>query len=103
MAHCGNPAVKMQPSHFIDEEIKVVFNTPLAREKTPPCPDGFIWPGNNYAVVETLSEWTDFARRGRMARNMRPAHAAAAAKRGSLGVGGGFHQLDDVTVIHTLR
>jgi hypothetical protein len=38
-------------------------------------------------VVEKLSEWHDFTRRGRMARNMRPAHAAAAAERGSLGVG----------------
>jgi hypothetical protein len=34
-----------------------------------------------------LSEWKDFSRRGRMARNMRPAHAEVAAGRGSLGVG----------------
>ena len=34
-----------------------------------------------------LSEWVDFTRRGRMARNMAPVHAAVAAERGSLGVG----------------
>jgi hypothetical protein len=73
--------------HFIGEEIKVAFDREPVRQKTPPCPDGFTWQGNNYRVVEKISEWTDFTRRGRMARNMRPAHAAVAAERGSLGVG----------------
>jgi len=58
-----------------------------ARPKTPPCPDGFTWEGQAYRVTGKLSAWTDFTRRGRMARNMRPAHAAVAAERGSLGVG----------------
>jgi len=34
-----------------------------------------------------LSSWSDFKRRGKMARNMRPEHAAVAASRGSLNVG----------------
>jgi hypothetical protein len=34
-----------------------------------------------------LSAWSDFARRGKMANNMRPAHAVVAASRGSLNVG----------------
>jgi hypothetical protein len=34
-----------------------------------------------------LSEWRDYQRRGRMARNMKPEHAAAAERRGSWGVG----------------
>ena len=34
-----------------------------------------------------LSSWSDFKRRGKMARNMRPEHAAVAANRGSLNVG----------------
>ncbi len=38
-------------------------------------------------MTERISEWKDFTRRGRMARNMQPAHAAVAAERGSLGVG----------------
>ena len=45
------------------------------------------WQGQVYRVVEKMSEWTDFSRHGRMARNMQPAHAAVAASRGSLGVG----------------
>jgi hypothetical protein len=53
----------------------------------PGCPDGFIWEGQDYRVVERLAEWSDFTRRGRAARNMQPAHAAVAATRGSLGVG----------------
>lgn len=73
--------------HFIGEEIKVHFDHEPVRQKTPPCPDGFTWQGRTFGVVEKISEWTDFSRRGRMARNMRPAHAAAAAEHGSLGVG----------------
>jgi len=75
------------PLHFIDRPIEVTFRKPPAREKTPPCPDGFLWEEKSYRVTEKLMEWSDFSRRGRMARNMQPAHAAVAAGRGSLGVG----------------
>jgi len=75
------------PIHFYDHPIEVEFDEPPARRKTPPCPDGFTWEGRTYRVVERLEEWVDFSRRGRMARNMRPAHAVVAQGRGSLGVG----------------
>jgi hypothetical protein len=78
---------ELHPIRFIDERITVRFDTPPAREKTPPCPDGFSWQRQDYRVVEALAEWSDFSRRGRMAGNMQPAHAAVAAGRGSLGVG----------------
>jgi hypothetical protein len=77
----------LQSIHFYDELIEVIFDAAPAREKTPNCPNGFIWKGQTYRVVETLSEWNDFARRGKYARNMRPAHAAVTATRGSLNVG----------------
>lgn len=73
--------------HFYDDPIEVLFDSPPAREKTPDCPNGFIWEGKTYRIVETLSEWSDFTRRGKFARNMRPAHAAVASTRGSLNVG----------------
>jgi hypothetical protein len=73
--------------HFIDEEIEPHFNSPPARQKTPPCPDGFTWIDHIYQVTDKLSEWVDFTRRGRMARNMAPAHLSVAQERGSLGVG----------------
>ena len=76
-----------QPVAFFDAEIRVSFAVPPAREKTPPCPEGFEWQGRNFRVSEKLAEWFDYTRRGRMARNMQPAHAAVAAGRGSLGVG----------------
>ena len=75
------------PMHFIDEPIEALFNQPPAMEKTPPCPDGFIWRDCTYRVIELLSEWRDYDRRGKMARNMQPAHAATARRRGSWGVG----------------
>jgi hypothetical protein len=80
-------------SHFLDEPIQVSFDSPPAYEKSPPCPDGFTWAGQTYRIVERLSEWTDFARRGRSARNMRPSHAELAAGRGSLNVGRFFFRV----------
>jgi hypothetical protein len=76
-----------QPLHFLDLPIDAIFDTPLIREKTPECPNGFIWEDKTYRVVEMLSSWSDFKRRGKMARNMRPAHAEVASSRGSLNVG----------------
>ncbi len=75
------------PIHFFDESIEPVFDTPPAREKTPPCPNGFVWDKTIYRIIEILSEWTDFTRRGKMSKNMRPEHAAVASTRGSLNVG----------------
>jgi hypothetical protein len=75
------------PLHFLDQPIEALFDRPPAREKAPDCPNGFIWEAKTYRVTEMLSSWTDFTRRGRMAQNMRPAHAAVASSRGSLNVG----------------
>jgi hypothetical protein len=76
-----------QAIHFYDNPIEPIFDTPPAREKSPDCPNGFIWDDKTYRVIEMLSSWSDFSRRGKMARNMRPAHAAVASNRGSLNVG----------------
>ena len=76
-----------KPLHFIDEPIEVIFDRPPTYEKRPPCPSGFVWQGRTYRVAEQLEEWHDYARKGRMATNMRPDHAEAAAQRGSWGVG----------------
>jgi hypothetical protein len=78
---------ELTPTHFIDQPIMVVFDSPPVTEKSPPCPDGFTWEEQTFRVVEKLSEWFDFSRRGRFARNMQPNHASTASRRGSLGVG----------------
>jgi hypothetical protein len=75
------------PIHFIGERIEVLFDMPPLREKTPPCPNAFLWNGETYRILESLAEWSDFTRRGRMSKNMRPAHAEVASTRGSLNVG----------------
>jgi len=84
---CDNMNMDFIPLHFLDQPIEVLFDTPPAREKAPDCPNGFIWEDKTYRVIELLSAWTDFKRRGRMAQNMRPEHAVVAATRGSLNVG----------------
>ena len=77
----------IKPLRFIGEPIQVQFDQQPTLEKKPGCPDRFVWRGEIHRIVELLSEWHDHGRRGRMAHNMRPAHAAAAARRGSWGVG----------------
>ena len=77
----------LTPLHFIGEPIEVIFDQPPALEKKPPCPDAFIWQGQTYHIVAELEAWHEYERKGRMATNMRPAHAEAAAGRGSWGVG----------------
>ncbi len=81
------------PLHFIDEPVQVEFDTPPQREKTPTCPDRFTWNDETFTVSAMLAEWSDFTRRGRAARNMRPSHASVAAGRGSLGVGRFFFRV----------
>lgn len=75
------------PLHFHDDLIEALFDSPPALEKSPDCPDAFEWNKQTYRITELLASWSDFTRRGRAARNMRPSHALVAAGRGSLGVG----------------
>ena len=79
--------MEYKPARFIGEMIEVRFERPPKLEKVPGCPNGFVWNGENYQILESLNEWHDYSRQGRMARNMRPSHAALAARRGSWGVG----------------
>jgi hypothetical protein len=72
---------------FIDVEIEALFDRPPVLSKKPKAPNGFVWNGETFRVQEVLSSWFDYSRRGRMARNMQPAHSKEAARRGSWGVG----------------
>jgi hypothetical protein len=82
-----------QNCRFIDLPINVSYVEPPLLEKKPRCPDGFEWNGQRFMVNEMLLEWVDYTRRGRMARNMSDAHAAAAAGKGSWGVGRFFFRI----------
>ena len=72
---------------FIDEPIDVVFYKPPQFSKKPDVPDAFVWRDKQYLIDSLVSSWTDFSRRGRMARNMRPSNARKTVGRGSRGVG----------------
>ena len=78
---------------FIDELIEVQFDSPPLLEKSPPCPQGFIWQSQLFRIVELLAEWKDFRRRGRMGRNMIPPHLSRAERIGSWGVGRFFFRV----------
>lgn len=76
-----------KPIHFLDEHIDVIFQEEPIHQKLPHCPNAFVWNDKTYQVLESLAEWADFERTGKMAKNMRPAHAEVASTRGSLNVG----------------
>jgi hypothetical protein len=84
---CESRPMELVPLRFIGEAIKVEFDQPPLLEKKPDCPDRFTWHDIVYQITAVLSEWHEYGRRGRMADNMSPAHAAAASQRGSWGVG----------------
>ena len=83
----------LKPFNFINEPIDVHFDQAPALEKKPGAPDGFAWRGQTYRILELLSEWHDYQRRGRMARNMQPQHASVASGRGSWGVGQDYYRV----------
>jgi hypothetical protein len=82
-----------KPIRFINERIEVIFNNLPVLEKKPGCPDRFKWQEQVYRIIERISEWHDYQRKGRMARNMSPAHAAVAEQRGSWGVGQDYYRV----------
>ncbi len=79
--------MKNQSIRFISENIEVVFDKPPMFDKTPNCPDRFLWNGQTFGIVEILGQWSDFGRVGAMAHNMRPSSMKKALRRGSYGVG----------------
>lgn len=83
----------LRPIRFISEPIEVHHDRPPALEKRPGPPDAFTWQGERFRVAEVLSEWHDYGRRGRMARNMQPQHAARASRKGSWGVGLDYYRV----------
>jgi len=85
--------MQMKPLRFINEAVEVFFEQAPMLEKKPGPPSGFVWHGEKFVIVEILSEWHDYQRRGRMARNMQPQHSSAAERRGSWGVGQDYYRV----------
>jgi hypothetical protein len=83
----------MSQGHFYAEPIEVFYEHPPLLSKKPTCPTGFIWRDETFLITEMLAEWVNYARRGRMRRNMSDAHAATASLRGSWGVGRFFFRV----------
>ena len=85
--------MELRPQRFIGQGIQVQFDRAPTLVKKPGCPDRFVWQERTYRIVERLSEWQDYSRRGRMARNMRPERSATASRRGSWGVGREYYRV----------
>ncbi len=79
--------METRPVHFYDDIIQVEFDDPPAREKSPNCPNRFIWCDQVFEISEVIEQWVDYARRGKAQRNMQPAHRSRAERVGSRGVG----------------
>jgi hypothetical protein len=75
------------PLRFIAEEVEVHFEKGRLPLKKPAAPDRFRWRQEELGVVRVIAAWRTYERRGRMTRNMQPAHLRQAAQHGSWGVG----------------
>jgi hypothetical protein len=80
-------------SRFIGEQIEAIHRQAPTFSKRPGPPDAFIWQGRTYPVAEVLKAWHNYARRGRMAQNMRQTHLRTARLRGSWGVGRDYYRV----------
>jgi hypothetical protein len=85
--------MEYQPIRFIGEAIDAIFDTKPVLEKKPGCPNAFSWRGELFRIMEVISEWYEYRRSGRMARNMQPTHAELAERRGSWGVGEFYYRV----------
>ncbi len=92
-ATVGNVRNMLRPRRYIGREIDVEFDEAPALKKTPHCPDVLHVGDETLRVVELLEEWSDFTRRGRLAKNMREEHLEVARSRGSWGVGRMFFRV----------
>ena len=72
---------------YIGEQIQVVLPDGDFLEKNPKCPLSFTWQDKTHQIKSLLSSWTDFSRKGDMARNMREEHLQRSKAKGSWGVG----------------
>ena len=80
---------------FVAEEIEVIFIDGFHLEKKPPCPDAIIWRGDEIRIVELMSSWSDFNRKGTSTKNMREKHLSRAKTKGSWGVGKFYFKVKD--------
>ena len=86
-----------QSIRFIDEPIAPQFEKEPLLSKKPGCPNRFEWRGQVYEIVELVSEWHDYSRRGKMSQNMRLSHSTRASQKGSWGVGVDYYRVRTVT------
>ena len=80
-------ATEWDPVQFIGDEILPIFEKKSLIAKKPIAPSAFVWRDDHYEVIDLISSWSDFSRRGRMAKNMRASSKKKAVRRGSWGVG----------------
>ena len=80
---------------FISEEIKANFKSDFILEKNPPCPNSIIWENKEIRIIQLLSTWFDYSRKGDQSKNMRPTHLNRAEVKGSWGVGRVYFKVED--------
>jgi hypothetical protein len=85
------------PEQYIGEPIEVQFDSPPILEKKPGCPNGFIWEGMSFRVIEVLNEWHDYGLRGKSeafyTKEQGSFRAKAAKRTGTWGVGRDFFRV----------
>lgn len=86
-------STKFIPVQFVGEEIRAQFDKAPMLSKKPGSPSSFLWGQESFRVTETISQWFDYDRKGRMAKNMKDENLRQAKRRGSWGVGRYFFRV----------
>jgi hypothetical protein len=85
--------IEFVPVQFIGEEITTIFDKVPMLSKKPGPPSVFKWRDGDYRIIETISAWFDYERKGRATKNMREENLREAKRRGSWGVGRYYYRV----------
>ncbi|MFQ6015013.1 MAG: DUF6504 family protein [Anaerolineae bacterium] len=84
-------------TEFHADEIEVRFEQEPLLEKKPGLPAAFTWQGQEYRIVELLSEWHDYRKRGKTAaayvKEKGTYWVRASQRSGSWGVGRDYYRV----------
>ena len=85
------------PMEFYADEIEVRFEQEPVLEKKPGVPASFIWRGREYGIVELLTEWHDYRKRGKTKAFYKKERGSywveSGERQGSWGVGRDYYRV----------
>jgi hypothetical protein len=77
---------------FISDEVEPIFEREPALKKRTGVPDGFLWKGNTFRIVELLAEWHDYSKQREVSPTRR-GQTQLDRQHGSWGLGRDYYRV----------